>query len=104
MFQTLNPSTLQCGFQCASSGYSISKSQCGNCTDPNCNLCTVNNDFNSSTSTQQCGLCNAGYYLDLSTYKCVTTCPALSKAIITTNTHDLLGSVVQYCRPYALGL
>ncbi|CDW85403.1 UNKNOWN [Stylonychia lemnae] len=91
-FQTLNTDGT-CEFKCAS-GLAEDKNTCQTCSDSNCQICTKN-----GTTNQHCGLCKEGYFLDLLTYQCVESCPAMSKSIASTKVQGRT-ETVRYCRPF----
>jgi hypothetical protein len=82
-----------CNFNCQT-GLTVTSTTCGTCSDSNCLICT------KYGTSEHCGVCAAGFYLDLTTYTCVAACPTMSLPIITTNTRSLSGSTIQFCRPY----
>eukprot|EP00347_Sterkiella_histriomuscorum_P014519 403360570 len=91
-FQTL--SSGQCTFQCQT-GAHLNSTDCTTCSDTNCKLC------NQVGASQHCAMCQNGYYLDLTTYTCVQSCPTKSKPISSTFVYGQNQNSVKYCRPFA---
>eukprot|EP00347_Sterkiella_histriomuscorum_P017693 403348360 len=80
-------------FQCQT-GAHLTNTSCNTCSDSNCKVC------NQVGSSQHCAMCQNGYYLDIKTYTCVQSCPAMSKAISSAKVQGQTGNAIRYCRPF----